>query len=180
MTCLRIQSSESRDGMRRNSNSYPSFSQRSAVVMRAGITTPSHTLPHLQTQLNPRTYLITTHNTMASRALSMPVRRLATSISSTPALSRRSFQSSARLLEVPAGVMPVRKPVGAFRGGYDCFSVTLSPSHTMASLPSTCQSSSSAIFDFGCRVHMMLTREQYPWIPLWSRAQRRSSVLLCH
>jgi hypothetical protein len=60
MTCLRIQSSESRDGMRRNSNSYPSFSQRSAVVMRAGITTPSHTLPHLQTQLNTRTYLIAT------------------------------------------------------------------------------------------------------------------------
>jgi hypothetical protein len=48
----------------------------------------------------------------------MPVRRLATAATMTPALSRRSFQSSARMLEVPAGVMPVRKPVGAFRGGY--------------------------------------------------------------
>ncbi|KAI4842026.1 hypothetical protein E4T44_07555 [Aureobasidium sp. EXF-8845] len=54
---------------------------------------------------------------MSSRALSMPVRRLATAATITPALSRRSFQSSARMLEVPAGVMPVRKPVGAFRGG---------------------------------------------------------------
>ncbi|KAI4731666.1 hypothetical protein E4T49_00545 [Aureobasidium sp. EXF-10728] len=53
---------------------------------------------------------------MASRAMSMPARRLAASVS-TPAMTRRSFQSSARLLEVPAGAMPVRKPVGAFRGG---------------------------------------------------------------
>ncbi|CAD0082289.1 unnamed protein product [Aureobasidium vineae] len=53
---------------------------------------------------------------MASRAMSMPARRLAASLS-TPAMTRRSFQSSARLLEVPAGAMPVRKPVGAFRGG---------------------------------------------------------------
>ncbi|KAI4716061.1 hypothetical protein E4T48_07757 [Aureobasidium sp. EXF-10727] len=53
---------------------------------------------------------------MASRAMSMPARRLAASVS-TPAMTRHSFQSSARLLEVPAGAMPVRKPVGAFRGG---------------------------------------------------------------
>lgn len=70
----------------------------------------------------PRTVEYNTpHNdthTMSSRALSMPVRRLATAATITPALSRRSFQSSARMLEVPAGVMPVRKPVGAFRGGY--------------------------------------------------------------
>jgi hypothetical protein len=66
---------------------------------------------------------------MASRALSMPARRLATAASiSTPALSRRSFQSSARMLEVPAGVMPVRKPVGAFRGGYVASLLPLLPS----------------------------------------------------
>ncbi|KEQ67420.1 uncharacterized protein M437DRAFT_36009 [Aureobasidium melanogenum CBS 110374] len=53
---------------------------------------------------------------MTSRAMSMPARRLAASLSS-PAMIRRSFQSSAPLLEVPAGAMPVRKPVGAFRGG---------------------------------------------------------------
>ncbi|KAI5212932.1 hypothetical protein E4T38_00084 [Aureobasidium subglaciale] len=54
---------------------------------------------------------------MASRAMSMPARRLATSLS-TPVISRRSFQSSAHMLQVvPAGAMPVRKPVGAFRGG---------------------------------------------------------------
>ncbi|KAH0291235.1 hypothetical protein M436DRAFT_56225 [Aureobasidium namibiae CBS 147.97] len=53
---------------------------------------------------------------MASRALSLPARRLAAALS-TPAMTRRSFQSSARLLEVPVGAMPVRKPVGAFRGG---------------------------------------------------------------
>ncbi|KAK6007347.1 hypothetical protein QM012_006355 [Aureobasidium pullulans] len=50
--------------------------------------------------------------------MSMPARRLAASLS-TPTMTRRSFQSSARLLEVPAGAMPVRKPVGAFRGGYE-------------------------------------------------------------
>jgi hypothetical protein len=76
------------------------------------------------------TYLIT--HTMSSRALSMPVRRLAAA-TITPALSRRSFQSSARMLEVPAGVMPVRKPVGAFRGGFVIsyslsFPASLSPS----------------------------------------------------
>jgi hypothetical protein len=36
----------------------PAFRKDRRLVMRAGITTPSHTLPHLQTQLNPRTYLI--------------------------------------------------------------------------------------------------------------------------
>lgn len=69
---------------------------------------------------------------MASRAMSLTARRLAVSSSiNTPALSRRSFQSSARMLETPAGVMPVRKPVGAFRGGYEnaplCFFLYLSP-----------------------------------------------------
>ncbi|KAF1352094.1 hypothetical protein BDV97DRAFT_293210 [Delphinella strobiligena] len=29
----------------------------------------------------------------------------------------RSFQTSRRLLETPTGALPVRKPVGAFRGG---------------------------------------------------------------
>jgi hypothetical protein len=76
---------------------------------------------------------------MSSRALSMPIRRLAVSSTITPALSRRSFQSSARMLEVPAGVMPVRKPVGAFRGGCVLFllfypSVSL-PFGTFLTLP---------------------------------------------
>lgn len=52
--------------------------------------------------------------------MSMPARRLAANLSS-PAMIRRSFQSSAPLLEVPAGAMPVRKPVGAFRGGYETY-----------------------------------------------------------
>lgn len=30
-------------------------------------------------------------------------------------LPRRSFQTSARLLETPAGALPQKKPVGAFR-----------------------------------------------------------------
>jgi hypothetical protein len=123
-----VRSSESRDGCGERATATPAF-RRSAVVMSRNHTQanlPNTTLLAPNTLVNSYTvpsklaYISqSTHNTMASRALSMPARRLATAASiSTPALSRRSFQSSARMLEVPAGVMPVRKPVGAFRGGY--------------------------------------------------------------
>jgi hypothetical protein len=125
-----VRSSESRDGCGERATATPAF-RRSLLVM-----TPAESQPKPPTSASPNTtqhpdippshpkqsshILRNQHtHTMASRALSMPARRLVTSISSTPALSRRSFQSSARMLEVPAGVMPVRKPVGAFRGGYD-------------------------------------------------------------
>lgn len=77
---------------------------------------PRHSLSPSTHPSNYRTHTYT----MASRALSMPARRVAARLS-TPAMTRRSFQSSARLLEVPVGAMPVRKPVGAFRGGYGDF-----------------------------------------------------------
>ena len=64
---------------------------------------------------------------MASRAMTMPARRLALNLS-TPTVAHRSFQSSARMLEVPAGAMPVRKPVGAFRGGYETLRHAAHPS----------------------------------------------------
>ncbi|KAI9823613.1 MAG: hypothetical protein M1832_002394 [Thelocarpon impressellum] len=35
----------------------------------------------------------------------------------TAGSSLRSFRSSTRLMEVPSAALPVRKPVGAFRGG---------------------------------------------------------------
>lgn len=59
--------------------------------------------------------------------MTMPARRLALNLS-TPTVARRSFQSSARMLEVPAGAMPVRKPVGAFRGGYETLRHAAHPS----------------------------------------------------
>jgi hypothetical protein len=125
-----VRSSESRDGCGERATASPAF-RRSLLVM-----TPAESQPKPPTSASPKHHQLPDiphsypkqschipHNqhthTMASRALSMPARRLATAASiSTPALSRRSFQSSARMLEVPAGVMPVRKPVGAFRGGY--------------------------------------------------------------
>ena len=103
---------------------------------------PEHTSLSQTTQKTPHTIYAAhthhTHHTMASRALSMPARRLATAGLSTPAMTRRSFQSSARLLEVPVGAMPVRKPVGAFRGGYGASSLSSPPlNHLPVSVPST-------------------------------------------
>lgn len=97
----------------------------STVTTRLSIPTPeTEPKPLSQALRTPRYRLSSSHtshkHTMASRAMSMPARRLAASFSS-PAITRRSFQSSARMLEVPAGAMPVRKPVGAFRGGYETY-----------------------------------------------------------
>jgi hypothetical protein len=134
-----------------------------------------HTLEHsFHTSHN------TKQHTMSSRALSMTVRRLATA-STTPALSRRSFQSSARMLEVPAGVMPVRKPVGAFRGGF--VSSTLYPFPLLLGLSSPASDFFHLLHSLAsCRVTWMdmLTFKQYPRIPFWSSVERWCFVLLCH
>lgn len=45
-----------------------------------------------------------------------PSRRAAAALLRSAAVPRRSFQTSARLLETPAGALPQKKPVGAFRG----------------------------------------------------------------
>lgn len=101
----------------------------STVTTRLSIPTPEHEQKPLSQALRTLVYRpssshILHKHTMVSRAMSMPARRLAASLS-TPAMTRRSFQSSARLLEVPAGAMPVRKPVGAFRGGYETYQIAL-------------------------------------------------------
>jgi len=55
---------------------------------------------------------------MASRILTSGLRTLP-SASAPAARASRSFQSSARVLDaLAAPALPVRKPVGAFRGGY--------------------------------------------------------------
>ncbi|TVY78163.1 hypothetical protein LSUE1_G004499 [Lachnellula suecica] len=52
---------------------------------------------------------------MASRLLSPALR--STRVLSTPSLAARSFHTSPRSLADVATPLPVRKPVGAFRGG---------------------------------------------------------------
>ncbi|KAL2356055.1 hypothetical protein BJ546DRAFT_1075908 [Cryomyces antarcticus] len=56
---------------------------------------------------------------MASRLLVPATRTLARNIltPSTALRASRSFTTSQRLMEVPVGALPVRRPVGAFRGG---------------------------------------------------------------
>jgi hypothetical protein len=169
----------------------PAFRKDRRLVMRAGITTPSHTLPHLQTQLNPRTYLIvipklahilhnqhTKHNGFTRTLDAGPppgyqhllYSRLEPSqLPELGTLARSTRWSHA--CSQACGRFPWRVCLCL---SFSCHLSTF----WLLSLPLANRPLS--IFDFGCRVHMMLTREQYPWIPLWSRAQRRSSVLLCH
>lgn len=52
---------------------------------------------------------------MASRQFS-PILRALSRNSSTP-FAARNFRTSSRLLETPTATLPLRKPVGAFRGG---------------------------------------------------------------
>ncbi|EON65141.1 hypothetical protein W97_04378 [Coniosporium apollinis CBS 100218] len=56
---------------------------------------------------------------MASRLLSRAPALVTRNVASSPTLRTplRSFQTTARLMETPTGALPVRKPVGAFRGG---------------------------------------------------------------
>ncbi|GAB7357460.1 hypothetical protein MBLNU459_g0003t1 [Dothideomycetes sp. NU459] len=55
---------------------------------------------------------------MAARVSAAAARTLRFSTATAPVLRQaRSFQTSSRLYDVSAGAMPVRKPVGAFRGG---------------------------------------------------------------
>lgn len=95
----------------RNHPSFHSTSQNKPDPSSQALRTPRY---------HSRSSYTTHKHTMASRAMSMPARRLAASLS-TPAMTRRSFSHSAPMLEVPAGAMPVRKPVGAFRGGYETY-----------------------------------------------------------
>lgn len=62
------------------------------------------------------------HKNMASRLT--PSLRLS-KMAAPPLLrqSMRSFQASSRLLETPSAALPLRRPVGAFRGGYVTFSL---------------------------------------------------------
>ncbi|KAL1303295.1 hypothetical protein AAFC00_006701 [Neodothiora populina] len=53
---------------------------------------------------------------MAARTLLRTTPRTCTPIARN-AISQRSFQTTSRLLETPTAALPVRKPVGAFRGG---------------------------------------------------------------
>ncbi|KAJ8607199.1 hypothetical protein MRB53_040459 [Persea americana] len=57
-----------------------------------------------------RSFISALRNTSAS--LRNPSTQLTRSVRSA-----RSFQTSARLQETPAAALPIRKPVGAFRGG---------------------------------------------------------------
>ncbi|KAJ9647309.1 hypothetical protein H2199_002296 [Coniosporium tulheliwenetii] len=65
----------------------------------------------LQLQLEHR---IDGSSTMAFRLLPRATPALVSRNAATPL---RSFQTTARLMETPSGALPVRKPVGAFRGG---------------------------------------------------------------
>ncbi|MCJ1362764.1 hypothetical protein MMC16_001870 [Acarospora aff. strigata] len=52
---------------------------------------------------------------MASRHLSPALRAIPRTFN--PLNPSRSFRTTSRLLETPSAALPVRKPVGAFRGG---------------------------------------------------------------
>lgn len=59
---------------------------------------------------------ITTNNMAARLLSSLTARTLSRPTPSAIIRNARSFQSTARLMETPTAVLPVRKPVGAFRG----------------------------------------------------------------
>ena len=55
-------------------------------------------------------------------------------------LQRQSFTSSSRLLETPSSALPVKKPIGAFRGG------SVSAIHSLACLPTRTLNSIALVF----------------------------------
>ncbi|KAL8835000.1 MAG: hypothetical protein Q9170_003490 [Blastenia crenularia] len=57
------------------------------------------------------------HNNTMSSSILRPALRAFSRPATRPAQSARSFRTSSQLLETPSAALPLRKPVGAFRGG---------------------------------------------------------------
>jgi hypothetical protein len=54
---------------------------------------------------------------MASKFLNPALRLSKTATAPVIRQSSRTFKTSSRLLEVPSSALPMRRPIGAFRGG---------------------------------------------------------------